>query len=369
MNGEPLDLEQLQAAIQQAAANWVPAETSLLSLSLQEKQLRLGAVPPPGEATFDQREQVARATIQAEIGIEAIGAPASYDLRNVGGQNFITPVQDQRNCGSCVSFGSIATVEGTIRVKRANANLQVDLSEAHLFYCHGASQGRNCGNGWWVDPALEMIKTLGVVDDACYPYTPGDQVCGVCADWQTRVTKISGWRKLTTVADMKTWLSTNGPLAACFKVYEDFFAYRSGVYRNVSGAAVGGHCVCVVGYSDTEKCWICKNSWGKTWGDNGFFRIGYGECGIDYSMWGVEIPALPGSDWLENKQIAGLWSINQERSAAVYIIGTGWLKVSAESDSIFLGMLTLLSSAKTSKALVNVRHQNGVIKEVYVGGS
>ena len=73
--------------------------------------------------------------------------------------------------------------------------------------------------------------------------------------------------------------------------------------------------------------------------------------------------------WLENKQIAGLWSVNQQRNAAVYIENTGWLKVSAESDNIFLSMLTVLASAKTSKSLVNLRQVDGVIKEVYVGGT
>jgi hypothetical protein len=44
----------------------------------------------------------------------------------------------------------------------------------------------------------------------------------------------------------------------------------------------------VVGYDDVAQCWICKNSWGAGWGDHGFVRIGYGECGLDAEMWAVE---------------------------------------------------------------------------------
>jgi C1A family cysteine protease len=36
-----------------------------------------------------------------------------------------------------------------------------------------------------------------------------------------------------------------------------------------------------VGYDDPNGCWICKNSWNTTWGEQGFFRIAYGECGIE----------------------------------------------------------------------------------------
>jgi C1A family cysteine protease len=70
-------------------------------------------------------------------------------------------------------------------------------------------------------------------------------------------------------------------------VYDDFFHYVSGVYHHTTGGVQGGHCVCVVGYDDTQSCWICKNSWGPAWGENGFFRIKYGDCGIDAEMWGV----------------------------------------------------------------------------------
>jgi C1A family cysteine protease len=62
-----------------------------------------------------------------------------------------------------------------------------------------------------------------------------------------------------------------------------------GVYRHTMGGVDGGHAVLVIGYSDTEQCWICRNSWGTNWGGAaradgtgaGFFKIGYGECNID----------------------------------------------------------------------------------------
>jgi hypothetical protein len=75
----------------------------------------------------------------------------------------------------------------------------------------------------------------------------------------------------------------------------------------VTGDLLGGHAVEIVGYSDADQCWICKNSWGTRWGENGFFRIGYGQCRIDsgidpFSFYGIEGVTLPSPlniDWYD----------------------------------------------------------------------
>jgi hypothetical protein len=68
----------------------------------------------------------------------------------------------------------------------------MDLSEAHLFYCHGFNDGRNCQNGWWPGAALNHFTNGGVVNEACYPYTAGDQKCSnLCSDWNNRLIKIA----------------------------------------------------------------------------------------------------------------------------------------------------------------------------------
>ncbi len=274
---------------------------------------RLGYQPDTagGEPQLYERELIATARFEsAGAGRGVTAGPAEYDLRDVYGQNFVTPVRNQGYCGSCVAFGTTATVESTLQVRRKDPGVDPDFSEAHLFYCLGADQGRTCGNvgeangGWFPSGALDAWRDDGVADEGCFPYaapasgndpTPP---CAACDDASSRTTTIDGWSLLQSTDDMKSYIAGDGqggPLTACFTVYQDFYDFfqsnPTGVYRKSSspGALHGGHCICVIGYSDNEQAWICKNSWGTWWAASGFFKIGYGEVGIDAYMWAVDI--------------------------------------------------------------------------------
>jgi hypothetical protein len=106
--------------------------------------------------------------------------------------------------------------------------------------------------------------------------------------------KITAWAAVMAVADRKNVLAAKGPMVAGMAVFNDFFSYRTGVYRHTTGALAGYHAVSVVGYDDTQQCWICKNSWGPGWGDSGWFRIGYGECGMDtqFAFYDADAPCV-----------------------------------------------------------------------------
>jgi C1A family cysteine protease len=296
----PVDFKLMSATLKSRNARWQSKSNSMTEMERPTRRRLLGFVPGPNELSLKNREDLSKVHHQAyKLAMTALAAapplhPATYDLRNVSGQNFITVVKDQGQCGSCVAFGSVAAIEGTFQVASSNPNTGVDLSEAQLFYCYGGAAGRVCGynhetnSGWWPAAALEASKS-GLCKAACFPYTDQDQDCGgLCAQWQTDAYKISGWHAANAISDMKGWISNRGPMVTAMTVYEDFYSYSTGVYHYVTGAQEGGHCVCAVGYDDTNDCWICKNSWNASWGESGFFRIGYGECGIDATMYAVE---------------------------------------------------------------------------------
>jgi len=366
MPDDEIGLDELQAKLAEEHARWRAAETAFSKLPIIEKRRRLGYKPGPDDLSLEHREEAARAHLAASgAAVAAAGAPAAFDWRNLGGKNYITPITDQKGCGSCVAFGAAAAVEGLVRVTRGDPNFAIDLSEAQLFFCYGPASGAGAcpDGGWWPDAAFDAFKQ-GVVDEACFPYTDANQACNLCADWKNRLTKITGWHKVTTPADMKAFISSTGPVSTCFTVYTDFFSYAGGVYHKVSGKVEGGHCVCVVGYDDNLGCWICKNSWGSSFGESGYFRIGYGECGIDATMWAAE--GIVATGWESNKHIIGLWANDSDRNAWAYVNLVGWRKVAPDNDNIFYDILNQLIAAKAANRPVNFYEDQGVIKQLYV---
>jgi C1A family cysteine protease len=367
-------LAALQSALEAEQSTWTAGSNPIYELSDAEQDRLLGYTPGPDEPSLVEQENIAMNNFVAFKAMmtsmkstdEGIMAPSAFDWRSHGGQNYVTPIRNQGGCGSCVAFGAVAAVETRYKVQKGAA-AAVDHSEAHLFYCHARGEGRHCGNGWWPNRALEHYKNNGVVDEACYPYTDQDQNCsGRCADWQNRLTKIKGYTRLTSIQAMKDWLSTKGALVACYTVYTDFMAYRSGVYRKSAnpGAVRGGHCVCAIGYSDSQQAWICKNSWGTGWGEGGYFRIGYGQVGIDSEMYGIDEVDMSG--WIRNAAVRGLWSNSAARNAWVYLGNDGWKKISDSNDTNFYLMLTQLAAAKTARRNVTVYvNSHNIITEVY----
>ena len=369
---ESLDLQQLSAELKKAGAPWeMDAGTEMAQLTESERRVRLGVTPPAGETSLEEAIQLdanRKAPTAAEVMAEsaAAGTPTTFDLRDVSGKDYSTPVRNQGACGSCVAFGSVAVMESTLKFSRKDANLAVDLSEAQMFYCHAAEEGRNCGNGWWPDKAFEKAKTKGVTFENYFPYTSGNQGCSLQSGWQQERATSLGHTKLGSRADIKKWISTRGSVTGCFIVYQDFFSYRSGVYKHVSGSSVGGHCVEIIGYDDVLQCWICKNSWGTNWGEGGYFRIGYGEAQIDTWLGPYGVNGVSLQQWNHNNKVSGLWTDQSDRNTYAYLSGIGWRKLATTSSAVQHTMLSQLACARTAGRNVDTLEQDQKLQQVYV---
>ena len=264
-------LNDIQNEIVKVGASWNAGFNSVIYNSLNGEGLGLGCIIEKSDNTYENEP--------APL-IYNESLPDHFSWQDVNGVNWVTPARDQQSCGSCVAFGTISAFESVIQIDLGN-KLDIDLSEAHLFYCGGGS----CSQGWTVSKSVNYIETYGVPLESCYPYTPRQSKCNkTCPDWETQAIKLIDGARIKSfppkISDVQEALIEFGPLVTTFTVYSDFFAYNSGIYEHVSGGVAGGHAVAIVGYDNVNEYWICKNSWGKNWGENGFFRIKYGECGI-----------------------------------------------------------------------------------------
>jgi len=229
--------------------------------------------------------------------------PSSFDWRCVGENqdNYISKrVEWQGMCSSCTAFGTIAVMEAAARIEKnisensALAKSLPYLSEAQLFFC---SEGEKSKIGWYVSEAVKYCMNNGVAPYEYFPwnYQPpwdyDEQKCDLKTGWQNKITKISSYHNIYEPKEMKEWISEKGPLIATMNVYLDFMFYRDGVYKKGAefwNKKIGGHCIACIGYDDKKKAWLCKNSWSEHWGMDGYFYIGYGQCGIDQSMTAID---------------------------------------------------------------------------------
>jgi C1A family cysteine protease len=266
------EVENIRQMIKAKNARWHADKTSVSKLSLKEKKRRLG-----GEEFEDLMAASLSSSETAPIP-QVTGLSGTLDWRNVEGTAYVSPVKNQGSCGSCWAFATAAGLESQAMI--STGGLPIDLSEQTLVSCSGAG---SCSSGSSAT-ASSFLRDVGIPVESCFKYTGTNNVCtNACVNWQDASYRISAWHRASTttvtVDDMKNALYAYGPFIATMYVYNDFYSYRSGVYRYTTGSYVGAHAVLVVGFDDVQRALIVKNSWGSGWGEAGYFMISYDEVG------------------------------------------------------------------------------------------
>ena len=219
--------------------------------------------------------------------------PGALDWRS---ENAVTGVKDQGQCGSCWSFSATGAMEGAWSI--ATGSL-VSLSEQQLVDCSaGRTYGNHGCNGGLMDGAFKYAIDNGMCSESSYPYTSGTSKTGGTCETCTSVVTMSSCVDVT--ANNQVHLKeavARGPVSIAIEAdTKAFQLYKSGV---LTGDACGtnlDHGVLIVGYGSESgsEYWLVKNSWGTSWGDNGYIKIGRSDSTNDPGVCGIAMqPSYP----------------------------------------------------------------------------
>jgi C1A family cysteine protease len=186
-------------------------------------------------------------------------------------------VRNQGSCGSCWAFGSVAAHECGYAYQGGSS---YNLSEQYLLDCN--SSGYSCSGGWFV------FYTSGLPLESCYPYVAKKQTCkSGCSKYApiSGAYYASGY-PYPSVSTIKNRIQNYGGVGAAVYVNSSFQYYSSGCFTGCSSRSVN-HAIYLCGWDDdrcgTTDCWRLKNSWGTSWGENGFMWIKYGCSRVGYA--------------------------------------------------------------------------------------
>jgi len=233
-------------------------------------------------AKLDTKKRLSRPPSRRYQYSDGEDLPESIDWREKGA---VTSVKDQGSCGSCWAFSTVAAVEGINQIVTGDL---ISLSEQELVDCD-TSYNQGC-NGGLMDYAFEFIINNGGLDsEEDYPYTAYD---GSCDSYRknAHVVTIDDYEDVPE-NDEKSLkkAAANQPISVAIEASgREFQFYDSGVFTSTCGTQLD-HGVTLVGYGSESGTdyWTVKNSWGKSWGEEGFIRLqrnievaSTGMCGI-----------------------------------------------------------------------------------------
>ena len=205
--------------------------------------------------------------------------PTSVDLRS-----YSSGIEDQGQLGSCTGNAIAAAIELVDRKK----NKVLEISRLFIYYQERLLEGTiTVDAGAYLRDGIKACYTYGAPVESLWPYKISKFAIkpSQAAYTDALKRKVTGYQRCTNFAAVKNALASGYPVVAGFVAYESFYDITSNglmSYPNINNEQLlGGHAICIVGYNDNyggitgNGRFICKNSWGSSWGNNGYFYMPY----------------------------------------------------------------------------------------------
>lgn len=215
--------------------------------------------------------------------------PSSVDWRQKGA---VTSVKDQGQCGSCWTFSSTGALEGSWAINKGQL---LDLAEQQLVDCaQGIKYGSHGCNGGQMEGAFKYVIENGQCVESSYPYMAKDGTCQKCSSVVSMTNCYDV--KPNDQLSLKSAVSRQ-PVSVAIEADTFYFqSYSSGVLTSDKCGTKLDHGVLAVGYGteNGNDYWLVKNSWGTSWGDEGYVKIGRSDSTNDPGICGIAMqPSYP----------------------------------------------------------------------------
>jgi len=222
--------------------------------------------------------------------------PASVDWRDHGA---VAPVKNQGQCGSCWAFSTTGALEGAYKISSGKL---VSLSEQQLVDCAGSFGEQGCSGGM-MDGGFQYVAKNGLDTEQSYGYKARVGTCTASSGTMgIPAGAVTGYHDVSkNDADALVQAVMQQPVSIAIEADKSVFQmYRGGVLSGACGTQLD-HGVLLVGYGteNGQQYWLMKNSWGTSWGEEGFGKLlrggqsgSAGECGIQMNP---SFPVVQGS--------------------------------------------------------------------------